>query len=187
MVIVLLTSGCATSYTLEGKKYDSQEKFQQAVNEARGITLQAINPLNEPVTSKKLIVLIPSEQAIKEETFKRFSATENRSPIGVQVEIIENLSKSNYKMTRVFFEAIQRRNIFRDVEIRDNLSMIGSIEPSANYDVMYYTEPSVSSGQYFYSSVKHGKQAFAFDRSSIDGVQRVKSFVDAVSALAIRD
>lgn len=187
MATALLVSGCAATYFFEGKKYENQEKFQQAVNDARDLAVQGITPLKESVTNKRLIAVIPSEQAFKEEMTRRVTMADGRAPMGIAIEQIENLSKSSYKMTRVWYDGIQRRKIFRDIEIRENPSMVASIEPSSEYDVMFYTEPGIGAGQFFYSSVKHGKQAFAFDRSGTDVTQRVRSFVDAVSALAIRD
>ena len=65
--------------------------------------------------------------------------------------------------------------------------MITSLEPSKEYDVIYYTEPSVGSGQYFYASIKHGKQIFSFDRSQTGPDGKVKAFVEAIQALAIRE
>ena len=64
-ILVLLAAtaltGCAVNYTLEGQKYDSKEKFQQAVDTNIFSALATIKPLPAPLTKKKLMVAIPSE------------------------------------------------------------------------------------------------------------------------------
>lgn len=90
-------------------------------------------------------------------------------------------------MTKVFFEGVQKRGIYSSVEIRDAMSMAVSIEPAQEYDVLYFTEPAIGSGQYFYSSVKHGKQVFAYDRSGEGVIAKVNAFIEAAQVQAIKD
>lgn len=187
LILAGILSGCAATYTLDGKKYNNSAEFQSAVESKRNAALNSISPLQKTITPKKLIAAIPSEQALYTENIRRVTAANGAAPNGVALEIIENLTKSNYKLTKIFYEATLKRGIYSSVEIKEMPSMAITLEPSNEYDVIYYTEPSISSGQYFYASSKHGKQIFAFDRSpeGIDG--KVKSFIEAIQVQAIRD
>ena len=107
--------------------------------------------------------------------------------MGIGIEQNNNMSKFAYKMTKVFFDGVQKRGIYSSVEIRDMPSMAVSIEPSQEYDVLYFTEPSVGSGQYFYASAKHGKQVFAYDRSGEGVTAKVNAFIEAAQVQAIKE
>lgn len=90
-------------------------------------------------------------------------------------------------MIKDFFEAIQKRGIYKSVVINETSTTVNSLEPARDYDVMYYTEPGIGSGQMFYASSKHGKQVFAYDRSGITGKDKVRAFVEAAQTLAVRE
>lgn len=180
-------SGCTSFYLLDGKKYDSEQAFQQAVETNRQEALLSIQPLQEPLTKKRLIVALPSEQALYDENARRHQAAMGRAISGLEVDQNRNLSKANFKMNKVWFEAVQKRGIYPSMELRETNSLVNSLEPAPDYDVMYYTEPSVGTGQYFYASAKHGKQVFAYDRSKPGVNAQVQSFVEAVQAFAVRD
>lgn len=187
LIVLVALSGCAATYTLQGQKYDSKEKFQQAVDSSISEMLSGITPLHTPLTQKKLVFAMPSETTLVNETVRRFVATNGRQPNTLQNEMAENLSKSNYKTTKVYFDAIQKRNIFASTQFIDMQSMTGSFAASADTDTLYMVEASQSSSQWFYTSLKHGKQIFAYDRSSPTGAGKVQAFVDAVQAQAVRD
>lgn len=184
---IIALSGCVSTYTLDGKKYDNETTFQAAVENERSGAISQVQPLQIPLTKKKLIAALPSEQAIYTENSRRHISTNSRPLMGIGIEQNANLSKSTYKMIRVLFEGVQKRAIYSSVEIRDIPSMAISLEPSPDYDVLYYTEPGVGTGQLFYSSVKHGKQIFAYDRSKEGITAKVNSFIEAVQVQAIKD
>lgn len=58
LMALLALTGCATTYTYDGQKYDSKEKFQQASDSALAAKLSTITPLSAPLTPKKLIFAI---------------------------------------------------------------------------------------------------------------------------------
>ena len=185
--LALILSGCAATYTLGTKKFDNEQAFQAAVEDERNQALSQVQKLPEPLTKKKLIAALPSEQAIYAENSRRHTATTGKPLMGAGIELYTNLSKSAYKLTKVFFEGVQKRGIYSSIEIRDMMSMAVSIEPSQEYDVLYFTEPSVGSGQYFYASAKHGKQVFAYDRSGEGVTAKVNAFIEAAQVQAIKD
>jgi hypothetical protein len=182
-----LLAGCGTTYLFEGQKYDSKEAFLYAANKTNTDALAQIAPLPQPLTTKKLIVAIPSEAVSYEAGLAFVTKTEGRAPNAATAEVFRNLVTQVYLSTRVFYEAIEKRKIYSSVSFRDMNSTVVNLEPSADTDVMYVTAPVPSSAQWFYGSQKYGRQVFAFDRSGVGITAKVISFVDAVQALAIRE
>jgi hypothetical protein len=187
LIVLVAISGCAAVYTLEGQKYDSKEKFQRAVDSTNSVALSSIIPLPTPLTQKKLVFAMPSETVLYNENVRRFVTTNGRQPNTVQNEMAENLSKWAYKTVKVYFDAIQKRNIFASTQFIEMQSMTGSFAASADTDTLYFVEPSQGSGQWYYTSLKHGKQIFAYDRSSPTPAGKVQAFIEAAQAQAIRD
>lgn len=188
LLAVGVLAGCANTYNLDGKNYKGEKRFQAAVEKTNSGTLAQVSKLPAPLTEKKLVAILPGETALFAENIKRVTAANrNTPPQGKSVVLIENLSKSNYKLTRAMFEGVEKRGIYKEVEIRDASSMNVSAEPSPDYDVLFYTEPAANSGQYFYSSSKHGKQVFAYDRSGIGPAEKINAFIEAVQSMAIRN
>jgi hypothetical protein len=187
LAAVVLLGGCAANYMLDGQKYGSSAEFQRAVDDRVAAAVGSVSPLPSPLTSKKLIVAFPAESAIYQENVRRVTALNGRAPMGVQAEMITNLSAGNYKLNKVFIDALQKRNIYPSVQFKEMPAMVVSLEPSSDTDVMYYSEASQGAGQWFYASAKHGKQVFAYDRSGAGATAKVHAFVDAVQVQAIRE
>jgi hypothetical protein len=184
---VVALSGCAVNYTYDGKKYDSKEAFHQAVDSNVSEMLSGVVPLPTPVSKKKLIFAMPSETALITEVTNRFVKSQGNQPVGPAKEIVENLPKSTYKNIKVFYDAVQKKNIYASTQFIDMPTMTGSFEASIDADTLYYVEPTQNSGQWFFNSIKGGKQIFSYDRSAPNGAGKVKAFIDAVLAQAVRD
>ena len=180
-------TGCAAFYTFEGTKYDNKEAFHAAVDAQRSASLAKIQKLPSPLTEKTLIFAIPSADALISASKKQYVKIEGHQPIGIASEILENVPRANHKMSVVFGDAIEKRGIFASVKFVSLDSMESSIQPTSKEDVLYFSEPTFGSGQWFYSSAKHGKQVFAFDRSQpgVDG--KITAFLEATQAQAIRE
>jgi hypothetical protein len=187
LVAVIVLSGCAVNYTYEGQKYDSKEKLHQAVDGHVFRTVATITPLPKPLTQKKLIFAIPSEATLFEESKKRYAKSQGTTLSGPAFEVLENLTKSNYKNIKVFFDAVQKRNLYASVQLVELQSMNGSLAASTNTDALYLVEPSQGSSQWYYTSLKQDKQIFAYDRSSPTAEGKVQAFVDALQVQAIRE
>lgn len=187
LVAIVLLSGCAVNYTFEGQKYDSKEKFHQAVDDLVARSLATVTPLTKPLTQKKLIFAIPSESTVLEENKKRFVKAQGVAPTGPALEILENLTKSNYKNIKIFFEAIQKKNLYVSVQLIEMQSMTGSFAASNDTDALYMVEPTQGSNQWYYTSLKLGKQIFAYDRSSPNAAGKLQAFIEATQLQAIRD
>jgi hypothetical protein len=182
-----LLSGCATNYTLMGQRYTSAEEFQKATDGLVETALGSVTPLSAPLTKKKLIFAFPAQDAIYQENIRRATLINGRAPMGPALEIASNLSRTNFKLSKVFYDAVQKKGIYPSAQFKDMPSMTVSIEPSTDTDVLYFTEPSQGAGQWFYSSAKHGRQVFAFDRSGEGAIAKTQAFIDAVQAQAIRE
>jgi hypothetical protein len=187
ILAITALSGCAVNYTYEGRKYESKEAFHQAVDSKVSEVLSSIVPLPSPVSKKRLIFAMPSESALITEVTSRFVKAQGSQPVGPAKEIIENIPKSTYKNIKIFYDAIHKKNIYASTQFIDMPIMTGSFEASNDADTLYYVEPIKDSGQWFFNSIKGGKQIFSYDRSAPDGVGKVQAFVDAVLVQAVRD
>lgn len=187
LVTVLAISGCANFYTLDGVKYDSKEAFHQAVAQKNSDALNSIQPLSAPVTKKSLIMAFPSEATMYSENIARTTKQNGTAPSGLLLDQIENLTKANFSMSKVFADAVQKKGVYASMKFMEMPSMAVSIEPSSNTDVLYFSEPSIGTGQWFFATQKGGKQVFGFDRSGAGPTAKVQAYVDAVMAQAIRE
>lgn len=184
---IAILSGCAATYTFEGRKFENKETFHAAVESTRSMALSNVQPLPKPLTEKGLIFAMPNAEVLVLASKKNFTKIQGRAPMGIEDEILENLPRANHKMSVIFGEAIAKRGIFSSVKQISIDSLDSSIQPTEKEDVIYYTEPTIGSGQWFYSSAKHGRQVFAFDRSRPGTDGKLAAFLEAVQVQAIRD
>lgn len=187
LIAAVALSGCATVYTYNGQKYNSNEKLQQAVDAHVSSVLSGVMPLPTPLTQRKLIFAIPTAVAFAEGDAKNFVKAQGQEFNEQQKEVNLNLNRSNFKNIKVFFDAIQKRNIYASTQFIEMDSTTGSFAASPDADTLYMVIPAENSLQWYYTSHKHGKQIFAYDRSSPTAEGKVQAFVDAVQAQAIRD
>jgi hypothetical protein len=185
--ISLVLAGCGQAYILEGQRYESKEAFLYASNKLTSDAVRQITPLSQPLTTKKLVMAIPSEHASYESGVAFITKADGRVPNAATLDVFRNLVTQNYSATKVFYEAVDRKRIYSSVSFRDMSNVVVNLEPSADTDVLYVTAPVPSSAQWFFASQKYGKQVFAFDRSGVGLDSKVNAFVDAVQAQAIRD
>ena len=157
LALVLALGGCANTYTLDGVKYDSKETFHQAIDKSNLDALTSIKPLLTPVTKKNLIIALPSEGALYTENISRVTKSTGQIPSGLVLEQIVNLTKANFNMSKVFADAVQKKKIYATSKFIEMSSMNGSLEPSVDTDVLYFSEPAIGSGQWFFATQKYGK------------------------------
>lgn len=187
LIAAVALSGCATNYTYEGQKYDSKEKLNEAVDARVSSVLSTITPLPKPLTQRKLIFAIPSVDAWYEQGVRNFVKTQGKEPNEQAKVAGRNLIEVSFKNIKIFFDAVQKRNIYVTTQFIAMESATGSFAASADADTLFLVAPAQNSGQWYYTSLKHGKQIFAYDRSSPTAEGKVHAFVDAVEAQAIRD
>ena len=189
LALAVALCGCAPRpfYKLEGARYDDPESFLAAQDALNERILASVTPLPKPVTKKKLVVMYPSAQAVGDENVRRFTNLNERSPAKWQEEQMRTMGKRAATDMRGLIDVIRKRGIYPEVDFRSSPSMVNSIEPGPEFDVLYYTEASQGTGQTFYASVKHGRQVFASDRTGTTPEAKAKAFIDAVQLMAIRE
>ena len=176
-----------TKYTYEGQVFDSPAKFQKGVDAKVAETVKAVTPLPAPLSQRRLVFAMPGASTFVKESRKRFIAAHGAAPVKLAKEIVENLSNSNFKSIKVFFQAIKKKNIYASIKFVELDSMNASYAPSADSDVLYMTEPSVGEIHWTYASVRRGEQEFIYDRSSERIEGKVEAFLEAVQGMAVAD
>ena len=165
LIAALVVGGCANFYTLEGVKYNSKEEFHQAVMLKNTDALNSIQPLSAPVTKKNLILAFPSEATIYAENIARTTKLNGQAPSGLLLDRIDNVTKANFRLSKVFADGVQKKAVYASLKFIEVPSMTVSIEPSTDTDVLYFSEPAIGTGQWFFATQKSGKQVFGYDRS----------------------
>ena len=187
LFVILMLSGCATRYTFEGQIYDSKGLFLKAVEDRAADTLALITPLKVPISNKKLIMAMPSEQVFNNLSHELFIKINKQEPNSIQKEMVSNLNRSNYLMIKIFFDAIQKKNIYRETQFINMQSGVESFSPSSNVDVLYLTMTDAKSEQFFFLSDRNGREIFSYDRSSPTVAGKVQAAVEAMQIRAIRE
>jgi hypothetical protein len=187
LLVAVFVTGCAANYTFEGTKYNSQEAFQAAVAKTYSDAVGHVTPLSEPLSNKKLLFGVPTLAALNAASSGWYQAQNGSPPSGLGKEMLENINSANYRGVKVFYEAITKRNIYREVQLVNMDTMAGSIAPATGSDVIYMVEPTRGSGQWFFASQSRGKQVFAFDRSAAGVEGKINAFIEAVQVQAAQD
>lgn len=182
-----LLAGCASTYTYNGKQYQGDQAFVAAVDSSLAESLAAIQPLAKPVSTKTLVFAIPSQQSVFEQSVANIVKARGRAPSGEEEVLVRNISTANYKGIRNFYEIIKRKNIYQEVTLLERTTATGDLQAGLNQDVLYWSEPQLGSGQWYYVTSKSGKQVFAFDRGGATMADRSNAFAQAVQVFAIRD
>jgi hypothetical protein len=180
-------AGCASGYTYEGGRYPDKESFNAAVDTKLAQSIAVISPLPARISGKSLVFAIPSERFVIQQSIENFQRVNGRT-IGLGEEIIfRPVWASSYKGLKAFHEAIIRRNIYQSVRYVELDTRTPDLQATPTEDAFFYTEAQMGAGQWYYTSAKAGKQAFAYDRGGVDMNARTKAFIDAIQIYAIRD
>lgn len=107
----LIVGGCATNYTYN-RQYDSKEKFQQAVDSTVSDAVASVTVLPAPLNKKKLLMAMPSEQALYRLNFSNFVKINGHEPNTIQVELMENLT-THTKILRCLLPQLKRSMLIR--------------------------------------------------------------------------
>ncbi|MET1078578.1 MAG: hypothetical protein ABWY06_11230 [Pseudomonas sp.] len=187
--LLLLLTGCATppTYIYGDQTYYSPEAVLGAIDIDLINTLASIQPLPAPLTQRKLIYAVPSESIVIAEAKNQYIKNNRQPAQGAALISLETLATGNYKSLKLGHAAVDKRNIYSSVQWVTMQAMTGEFPASPETDVLYYTQASQDSGQWFYVSYKHGKQIFAHDRSAPESLGKINAFIEAVQAQAIRE
>ncbi len=186
LITALALAGCAATYTFEGKIYNSKEDFARAVDDEHRTAVASIVPLPAPVTKKRLAIAIPSTSTIFASSVRNYTTAKNAAPPPMQVEIYQTLAAGVTRSVRGIYDGAVRRNIYTSVRFVELDSMTASPAPSADEDVVFFNEPSLGSGQWYFATAKDPKQVFAYDKGQTGIAGKMRAFNDALQLHAVR-
>lgn len=184
---VLGVTGCAQTYTYDGKQYNSRQDFLGAVDSLNQAAVNSIAPLPSPVSKKRLVFAVPTHAAVLQASIASHTTRTGMAPHGPQLTVYADLAEAAVRGIRYLHDASARRNIYSQVRLLQVDSLMAQPAPSAEEDVLYYNEPNLGAGQWYFGSAKIGRQAFAFDRAQPTMNLRAKAFVESLQLQAIRD
>lgn len=187
IAICVALTGCAARYTYDGQAYPDRDSFNSAVDTKVSQATASVIPLPEKISKKTLVFAVPSEETIVKQSKANFSKANGRT-IGVGEEIIlRPVWASHYRGAKGIYDAVVRKNIYQSVRYVEVDTLTPNLQPTATEDVLFFTEAQPGAGQYYYVSIKAGKQAFSYDRGGADMSARTRAFTDALQTYAIRD
>ena len=174
---VVFLSACAATYTLDGKKYSSDEVQPAADQLFQQTRQQVVSEMRvpAPISKKTLTVGVPSLDALKPTI---------RSTGTPQQAMQDNLILTTRKELLMFGETIKGVGIYQDVKIVDTTG--GHLQPSSTDSVLYYFVVPAG-GQWYINGGKAGMQTVNIDRGQPDFLGKAKSYVNSVKGYALTD
>ncbi|MHA7066828.1 hypothetical protein [Azospirillum argentinense] len=185
-VSILLVAGCnQTTYWYKDKKNLSKEEFQRVFVADRENDMSNIKPLTKPVTTRRLLVAIPSRSGYYA---NRLAVAQAGAPNATVADVEAVPANDSWYWDYANMRRwVERKNIYPAVEekIVDNP---GAFQPSNDYDVLALTVQSKPGqrDQWHYYSQRNGKQTVSPDSSASDTLANWESMLDAIKAAAIQ-
>lgn len=187
ILAAILVTGCGSTYTLEGNKYGSKPEFLRATQTISDDAVSSIQPLPSPLTNKSLVFAIASANLVKQNAIQLHKERQMKDLMSGEIDVLDGLARSDQISAEGFGKGIQRRNIYKSVNMVTMESAKSVPEASAGTDVLYVISADGKPAQWYFVSHKSGRQIFAYDQAVSNMKQRTKNFVDAVQAYALRD
>jgi hypothetical protein len=189
LLSIILIANCAGNrqiYTFKGAQYNTQEEAIAAQRTHENNLVAQIQPFEHPLVDKKLIVSIPTKEAIYADYIFRLSKKAKISSLTAeQSDTINFNAMARYEMCLSTYKAIKQKNIYKTVELVES-SYTSIIQPSATCDTLCDFSSGEGSVVTYMLNVKNGKQVFTFDSSFPDGLARTESLLNAVKAFALQ-
>ncbi len=193
---VLALTGCmfsvGTRYTLDDKKFKTSGEYIQAFDAKMANLSKSIEPLPQNVTQKKLIIAIPSENALVANAQTKIEDLIKKTPPapgGSKAirDLVETNERAGYLGVKVLADAVIQRNIYQTAQIVNMPETTGAYSATADTDVLYLGVPKGGSAQWFFESAKRGRSPLAYDHTSPTPSVVTQKFVDAVQSQAATD
>lgn len=187
LFVTVALGGCAATYTYNNQRYNSKEEMMAGAEAALARSVNSVVPLPSPPAKRNILFAIPNLPTMVNVSVKTFEQRAGRMiGLGEQI-VLTNVTEVNHRSTKALYEVVVRRNLYPATRYIELDTAAPELQASAGEDVLYYYEPTVGSGQWYYVTAKAGKQVFAFDRGGATMEAKTKAFVDAVQAFALRD
>ena len=144
-------------------------------------------PLSKPLTSRQLVIVFPSKEALFSQSKANVKANTGKDPDKKFAERIDTMAQHSAIAVKAMYEAAKIKGIYLYVSYRESETTTNTLAPSADYDTLVWYEERPGAGQWFYSNLKFGKQVFTWDRTSANMQISTESFLASLQALAIRE
>jgi len=184
-ILTLLLSGCAKVYFLEGVKYDTRESFITARNEMDISCTESISPLPTPLVKRKLIAMIPTQEAVYKSRYLIAKAVSpNATMDSLRASPLISAINNDY---RLIAERIKRKNIYFSVELIE-YETLSSPQASTDSDIFYIvlTEAIAGKDMLYLTTQKNGKQIVNYD-TSIPKCESIRdSYLSSIQTIALQ-
>lgn len=186
---VLVLSGCATSGpnamlrgSFYGVEFHNVGEAEQVQRNARAVALAEIAPLPAPLVDKKLIVSVPSFQAMSAYRDVVDPPAWNKAAKYVRDFYDQEFVAS----TNFVANAIRKRGLYQSVEIIDAQTNSPEPVPSSEKDYLYWKfNPTTWGAQMYLNSEKSGQVALSGDGAAPTLGGAIKALVNSVASAAL--
>lgn len=188
LILPLFILGCATSqYAVDGTSYKTKQEYQAAValkenkEKTFALMLERINaiitPLDAPLSQENLVFAVPQASAVLAENIQKFKTKNSRNPNAIELQNIEKSSAYNYLMIKAFYQAVQRKNMYKNSQFLNLTNIDSTPTVRAGETLLYFTKSSGDVGRWFYAPAGSEKQIFQFDGTDPDHEKKILNFV----------
>ena len=188
LLIIIFFQCCARNrniYLYDGAKFYIKEEALSAQQTALNHLVAQVQPFDRPLVAKKLIVSIPTKDAIYADYMFRRSKTNKSSVSRAESARYDYLAQAEYDRQKNTYDIIKKKNIYKATELIEG-SYSSIIQPSPTCDTLCSFSSGEASVVMFMLNVKNGKQVFAFDTTLPTGPARTEALLNGVKAFALQ-
>lgn len=158
ILILIGLTGCSTIYFLEGKEYEGRRQYIAARAEMYQRCTQGTISLNPPPIQRKLIALIPSQEAIFRTHFDNIKESNPNFPVTMEDLRQDPIYFGMNENYRLVVELIKKRNLYQDLQIEEYETLTVP-EVDEESDVFYIALPKDTKHRdmYYLNTEKRGK------------------------------
>ncbi len=158
ILILIGLTGCSTIYFLEGKEYEGRRQYIAARAEMYQRCIQGTISLNPPPIQRKLIALIPSQEAIFRTHFDNIKESNPNFPVTMEDLRQDPIYFGMNENYRLVVELIKKRNLYQDLQIEEYETLTVP-EVDEESDVFYIALPKDTKHRdmYYLNTEKRGK------------------------------
>ncbi|HMU64719.1 MAG: hypothetical protein U1E82_10820 [Nitrosomonas sp.] len=158
ILILIGLTGCSTIYFLEGKEYEGRRQYIAARAEMYQRCIEGTISLNPPPIQRKLIALIPSQEAIFRTHFDNIKESNPNFPVTMEDLRQDPIYFGMNENYRLVVELIKKRNLYQDLQIEEYETLTVP-EVDEESDVFYIALPKDTKHRdmYYLNTEKRGK------------------------------
>lgn len=158
ILILIGLTGCSTIYFLEGKEYEGRRLYIAARAEMYQRCIEGTISLNPTPIQRKLIALIPSQEAIFRTHFDNIKESNPNFPVTMEDLRQDPMYFGMNENYRLVVELIKKRNLYQFLEIQE-YETLTIPEVDEETDVFYIALPKDTKHRdmYYLTTEKRGK------------------------------